>query len=304
MHFHSVTSQDGTITIDFDLGHLYLTATTQEDSMTSIDEYGRYRTRFAPVCGIQMYEQMAIRNKLPNYHLLLTHDILAKPDRYAAVFRNMVEYQNRCIILDNSVVELEHPLGIQDVKEAADIVQANVIVLPDVYRDGEATADSCRTAYRPWEEALSGIFPEDHNWSFMYVPQGRTLQEYAKSAQAMESNAEFPRIEWWGVARNMVEHVGSRQKPLEICNILNGRRHIHMLGFSDDLIDDVLTVRKSGYLVAGIDSAVPLRCDEPFTLTTTVGKRDPKWLDEAEYNDFVQDNIEAATRLFSGTGRG
>lgn len=258
--------------------------------------------QFAPVCGVQMYEQMAIRNELPSYHLLLAHDILARTERYSAVFKHM-RPGPRTIILDNSVVELKSPI-IDPVKIAiaAKAVDANVIVLPDIYRDAYATVLSCEEAYQTWEPVFNEALGPD-NYSFMMVPQGLDKHEFAKCAEAFADQVRYPKIRWWGIPRNQVETVGTRKWAIEACGMLNPFRDMHMLGFSDDVMDDLMMARWCGSRIAGIDSAVPLRIaagKRYMSLSLTAKEVPPRpegWLENGVYDGIVHENIRITNRL-------
>lgn len=263
------------------------------------DDRAYYNTvQFAPVCGIQMYEKMAIKGCLPYYHLLLAHDILARPERYKDVFTAMhYRRHNPTIILDNSVVELKSPIAdVAKVAEAASTVKANVIVLPDIYKDAEATAKSCRDHYITWRDTMDYILGEG-NYTFMMVPQGKTLNEFTWCAEQFTDRDKFPNIGWWGVPRNLVELHGSRWQGLNILRTLRPDRNIHMLGFSDIFIDDIQCCNLfHGPQLRGIDSAVPLRTKD-FSLTAEVPPRPEGWLETAEFEPWVEQNIAYVQNL-------
>lgn len=265
-------------------------------------------TQFAPVCGIQMYEQMAIRNMLPSYHLLLAHDIVERPDRYQAVFQNMKG--ERTIILDNSITELGTAVDVEVISDAARAVKANVIILPDVYKDAQATIKSTEENYdiylRHFDKALG---PD--NYSFMVVPQGKTIAEFAWCAEQLSTMSynRYSKIHWWGVPRNAADLHGTRKHAIQICAALDPSRAIHMLGFSDNVYDDIMMARGGAdTFIRGIDSAVPMRCSNrikpvPFSLSITsdqIGKRPEGWLEEAELTEIVIKDWQYAKQLISG----
>lgn len=220
--------------------------------------------KFAPVCPAHIAKGLAGFYALGDYHLLLAHDILQKPDLYHEVFHpqgGMVGSAtlgyHETVILDNSVIELGTAVDIEVIVQAATVVKANVIVLPDVLLDAKATVEACRRAADDWEPILRKELGEWHNhdWSYMFVPQGLSREEFAWCA---EQFADDGRIGWWGIPRNYsIKGLGSRRDAVEICSALNGSKKIHLLGFGDDIVDDVLSARHPK--VNGIDSAVPLR---------------------------------------------
>ncbi len=300
-------------TLDFD-GKPVVTFTNEAiPNLSPLTKAKDMMTQFAPVCGVQMYEQMAIRNILPNYHLLLAHDIVERPDRYATVFRNME--RPATIILDNSITELGTAVDVEVISDAARAVKANVIILPDVYMDAQATIKSTEENYdiylRHFDKALG---PD--NYSFMVVPQGKTIAEFAWCAEQLSTMSynRYSKIHWWGVPRNAADLHGTRKHAIQICAALDPTRAIHMLGFSDNVYDDIMMARGGAdTFIRGIDSAVPMRCSKaidggfdmpaPFSLSITpdqIGKRPESWLEEAELTEIVIKDWQYAKQLISG----
>lgn len=246
--------------------------------------------QFAPVCPIHLLEEMQHRRFAGTYHLPLAHDVVRHPARYYNLFSRMYP---RKVILDNSVIELGSSVNLDVIREAADSTQADVIVLPDVLLDKDATIEACSTALENWSGALK-IDKSSNSRKFMIVPQGRTLSEWIECA---EHFANHPLIGWWGIGRFFREHnIGSRQTAVRICRTLNNYRDIHLLGFSDDLLDDVLTAQTLG--VRGIDSAVPIRAaslNMKLSLSPefVLPPRGNWWDDPAtQYVDLMQNNVQ------------
>jgi hypothetical protein len=156
------------------------------------------------------------------------------------------------VILDNSVIETGGAVDLELILQAANVVQPATTVLPDILLDCDETIRSCTNAIRSWPHRFqSAGLPAN----FMFVPQGRTLDEWIFCA---EEFARYKQINYWGIPRNVVgTEIESRVGLAHILHALNPNRKIHMLGFSDNLADDIVAA-KSGY-VHGIDSAVPIR---------------------------------------------
>lgn len=212
---------------------------------------------FAPVCPIHILESLIDIDQAGNYHLPLAHDVIHNEIRYERAFKVIREQYGHylsTVILDNSVIELGSAVNIEVIAAAAKTVKANVIVLPDVLLDASATITQCRKALDPWSKKLDHELGEG-NYTFMYVPQGTTPNEFAACAEAL---AEDERIGWWGIPRNYnIKGLGSRRDAVDIVHMLNPKRNIHLLGFSDNILDDILSARHPA--VTGMDSAVPLR---------------------------------------------
>lgn len=247
--------------------------------------------RFAPVAPIHILEELNARPGADNYHLPLAHDVLRFPKEYEALFqRSISDDYRRTVILDNSVIELGLSVDVGIIKEAAEIVKANVIVLPDVLLDTDKTIRDCLAALEEWDR----IFTDSSlmKYTFMIVPQGTDRGSWARCAEAFANDT---RIGWWGIPRNYnIKGLGSRRDAVEIVRAINSNRRIHLLGFSDDIVDDILAARAPG--VTGIDSAVPIRAASlglPFSmgLDAVLPPRGEWWDDPSTYfTDLMQRN--------------
>lgn len=240
--------------------------------------------KFAPVCPINVLKQMSSLAS-GDYHLLLAHDVADKPKEYRS-FRN--GFHAMTVIMDNSVIELGGAVDLKVILKACTDVDCTTVVLPDVLLDGKATVESCKAALETWSPAFHPLWGNSRQRGFMYVPQGKTLKEFAASAEAL---AHHPDINFWGVPRNLVANVGTRRDALEIVYALNSHRRIHLLGFSDDIIDDVIVSKDRR--VEGIDSAVPIRAAS-LGLTMSLALDLPPrgdWWDTATHVPLMDENL-------------
>ena len=199
---------------------------------------------FAPVAPPEMLLSLKAKGALGNYHLLLAHDVVAQKELYREIFNDLS--QSMYIIMDNSVIELGEPVAPEVIEEAHSIVPTTVTVLPDYIGECERTVGSCTMAAQKWSQ--KGLGP------FMAVPQGRILNEFIDCAIALK---DLPGVEAWGVPRHATVKLGSRHPLLYQIIITDPIKTVHLLGFSDNLKDDISCARAHG--VNGIDSAVPLR---------------------------------------------
>lgn len=267
-------------------------------------------SRFAPVGPLSVMWPLlsAGCEAIGNYHLLLAHDVLANPNSWrdwSNALRNMRwhleggKIQHPTIIMDSSVIELGKPMPMSKILQAAKIVNADVIVLPDVIGDQATTHALCYD----FELAWRGDSSELRKYEYMFVPQGRDLAEYIDSLTFMETHMDC--VRWVGLPRDCHEHgIKSRRDLINIVNGFESRKgpyKIHLLGMSNhDLIDDVISCHHADNVV-GIDSAVPLRAGwlyQEFKLTRTdYGKRGNFWK-EAQLNTKILDNISYVRRTF------
>lgn len=210
-------------------------------------------SKFAPVAPPLMLLDLKAQGALGDYHLLLAHDVVAQKELYKEIFDDLDE--KPFIIMDNSVIELGQPVDVETMAEATSIVRSDLIVLPDVIGDMEKTIEMST-------RAALGYRPESNASRFMAVPQGTTLQELTACAEQLML---IPEVQAWGVPRHVTGRLGTRHHLVYALMVLRPIFTMHLLGFSDNLVDDISVARAAG--VNGIDSAVPIRLgllDEPF----------------------------------------
>lgn len=214
-------------------------------------------THFAPVVPLPIANVLKKTGRLGNYHLLLAHDVLAYPVEYVDTYLS-IPYVH--IILDNSVVELGHSLPIEDLVKAAGILRPNYLVIPDVMGDCD------RSLQVAWEftHDLMNRAP----MPLMGVIQGKTVDEYLRS---MRELITMPNVKALSVPRLVHKYLGTRIDMVATVRQFCPNHPIHLLGFSESLLDDVISARHPG--VMGIDSAVPARAAlDETTLTLDVDR--------------------------------
>lgn len=235
---------------------------------------------FAPVAPGNIVIEMRSPG---NYHLLLAHDVVKYPDHY-----QWMANKAWTKIMDNSVVETGGAVDFKMVAEAQRITRANVVVMPDVYVDGPATLAAVEEAYPEWD-----VYFRSNDIELMVVPQGRNYGEWIQCAEAL-SHSKYSNIRWWGIPRNIIDKnlFPTRMQALHIAHMLSPRRKIHLLGFSDNILDDMLSARFK--CVTGIDSTVPLRAASlniPMSLKMKMPPRGD-WWETVTYLDQMDSNCE------------
>lgn len=218
--------------------------------------YTRIRHQFSPVAPIGLMEDMDELGLLGSYHLLIADKVLGDQRRYAELFEARREAGIRdYIMMDNSLIELGHPLPAADLVRAVEIVHANTIVLPDSYGNMQETVErSVNGAYEMW-----GTLPD--YCSFQYVVQGTSVEEAMQGLEALRKwepetgTSVLERVTHLSVPRVFCDTVGSR-KPLIHEVYRRTGLPIHLLGFSENIKDDILSATMRG--VTGIDSAMPI----------------------------------------------
>jgi hypothetical protein len=149
--------------------------------------------QFAPVAPLQLHKALAEKGKLGDYHLLLAHNILADPVAHTQFWAHRSE---AFIIMDNSLIELGRPLDASKVVEAAEMVNAQVVVLPDVLGDAKATLRFIKHDI--------GKIPK--HFIRLGVVQGTSLEECLRMTTEMVRLG----VDAISVPRHLTERLGSR----------------------------------------------------------------------------------------------
>jgi hypothetical protein len=103
-------------------------------------------------------------------HMFLTH-LVEKYPFYAKFARSVKGYK----ILDNSLIELGGSVELQRVLDAAAHIDADEIILPDVFCDGTATVRATQAAI----QELRTIYPDGNfPYKIMAVAQGKDEKEW------------------------------------------------------------------------------------------------------------------------------
>lgn len=199
--------------------------------------------RFSPILPTWLGTQLGTE-VMGDYHLLLAHDVIDHPEES----RKLYDDPHNTIIMDNSLIELGYPIEGPKMVEAVSIIRPTCVVLPDYLGEAEQTIAASWQFSAQMDALLPGL-------SKMGVIQGRTLPEALGCATKLMM---IPGVDCLSIPRVLTEYLGTRVTITEmVLNMFPNLRLLHLLGFSDDLVDDVNTARIPG--VSGIDSAVPVR---------------------------------------------
>jgi hypothetical protein len=274
----------------------------------TINNHPTHHPKFAPVAPIQILEEMS-PFVFGDYHLLLAHHVLEFPERFTARFREYILTTaggDVVVIMDNSIVELGIPIPI-DVMEAAlkaistaEPIHAHrlsrlrlVPVLPDEMGSADITALRSTIAYSEWVQ--SDIV--DLSEGFMLVTHGPSWEEFTNIADAFLLDTKaFPLITWAGVPRLLGP---MRTAAVQYIHLIRPDINIHLLGFSDNIWDDLQAARQTGVL--GIDSAVPIRHPQQLSPSHKQEPRPKNWFEKGTLDDHPHalDNIRAVRQWLS-----
>ena len=155
-----------------------------------------------------------------NMHMFLTH-MVEKYPIYAKVARECSGYK----ILDNSLIELGGSVDIQRVLDAADLIGADEIILPDVFQNGPATIQSVKDAL----EYLYELYP-NRNWPYKLqaVAQGKDEAEWAACYNTLY---DMPDIDVIGIPKILAK-MHPQGRPYFVrnyCRVGGSKKH-HLLG--------------------------------------------------------------------------
>lgn len=152
-------------------------------------------------------------------HMFLTH-LVEKYPFYAKFAREVKGYK----ILDNSLIELGGAVNLQRVLDAAAHIDADEIILPDVFQNGPETIKAVKASI---EELLTiysdGKFP----YKLMAVAQGKDEKEWCECYEFLLNN---PYVDVIGVPKVLAKtHPKGRPHFVnEHCDLQ--RKQHHLLG--------------------------------------------------------------------------
>lgn len=224
-----------------------------------------------------------------DYHMCLAH-LIGKDKEYTEFYKTMCADPDKYVIMDNGLIEGD-PRPIEELVEKALMIGATEIILPDVFKDTEATLEAACYAMEYLE-----AYGRDLPFKVMAVPQGSTIEEWLYCAEQM--------IEWdidcLGIPKVLVA-INGRDGRLDALQRLGNKLRgldIHLLGCWTNALELTL-IAKAEYEgiirpIRGVDSALAYyytkeglllnQCDKPSGYVNFADKS----LDE----DLLKRNIE------------
>lgn len=251
-------------------------------------------TSYAPTAPTHILSQLKEKGWLGKYHLLLAHDVIDNAEEYEKIF-SAREGHGYEIILDNGAYELGTPMPAEDLHDAAMIVGAKYIALPDKLKDWEATIDLAEAGAHAFRR-----IDKQPPYGMLAIPQGNSMAEFTGCIRALQG---LFNVQAWGIPRVVGDAIGTRETAVQWVTALTPRLPIHLLGFTNDFRDDIVCCRIRG--VVGIDSTEPIRLGlegKELNLTEPIspGPRGDFWTEEVEINNQVIKNIQIMDKLLNG----
>lgn len=143
-----------------------------------------YICNILPAENVAQYEQ--------RYEMYLAPEVLKHPERYKEIAQGRDSYK----ILDNGCYELGSSLPMEQILEAARIINANEIILPDTMGDAEETIKATLEALKTLHK-IFGI--RSIPYKLMAVIQGSKPSDYGFCAEVYKS---YPEITTLGIPKN------------------------------------------------------------------------------------------------------
>lgn len=177
------------------------------------------------------------------YHMALAQYVLQDP-AYAA-FYQALHKQDHFIMLDNGAAENGHSIGIENVVRAAEMIDADEIIMPDVLDESRATIAATLAARQYVPERMRAV-----------VPQGRDWEEWQDCALAL---LEF-KCRTICVAKRYEALKGGRAYALKLIedNGWHKTYNVHLLGCYRNPLGEIRNARKVAPWVRGIDTGAPI----------------------------------------------
>lgn len=203
------------------------------------------------------------------FHLLLTH--LLKSPSYKAHYKRQ-RREGAYLVLDNSAHEQGSGQDPVTLLKAGFELDAQEIVVPDVLDDAGLTIERCLSAHEEWfENGASRDMLDVYSPAFMYVPQGKTVQDWAECLYALIRVHEYTARKYslrrdlvigvskdydvWpgGLKRLIEEYVIPQRNRLEYNGI---KMQVHMLGWMRNLWN-LQRIARTHPWIRSTDSAKP-----------------------------------------------
>lgn len=179
--------------------------------------------------------------------MLLTHLVEEYPE-YAKIARDSHNYK----ILDNSLIELGGALSMERLVKAADVIEANEIILPDVFQDGEATVVEAKKSIE-WlrNHDLLG------KYKLMVVCHGKTFEEWKNCFDQVNA---MPEVDVIGVPKVTATWLPHHNRTDLFYIFKNTNKEVHLLG-SWYSLSELLTLGKECWdFVRSADTCLPALC--------------------------------------------
>lgn len=188
-----------------------------------------------------------------DYHLALTHLVLKYP-KYAQFYKECRE-KGDFVILDNSLIELGEAVEIDKVLEAAEIINPNEIVLPDVFLNKNETIN---TVIKTLFELVSkkGTISK---YKLQVVCHGKNDKEWK---ECWDTFSVYPEIDCIAIPKvTTTIFKGGRPEAVRYALENNpNNKDIHLLGIWEDVSELKEYTEEEREKIRGVDSSIFFHC--------------------------------------------
>ncbi len=177
--------------------------------------------------------------------MLLTHLV----EKYPEYVSLALEHPNTYKILDNSLIELGGALSMDRLIAAADCIKADEIILPDVFKNGPATATEARKSIE-WlkDKGLLG------KYKLMAVCHGNNFNEWE---QCFNNLKNMPEIDVIGVPKVTSTWLPERSRECLYKYFKDTEKQIHFLGSWYTLKEITNIEEEVFHKVRSVDTCLP-----------------------------------------------
>lgn len=215
--------------------------------------------------------------------MLLTHLVEQYPE-YAKMARESNVYK----ILDNSLIEIGSALSMERLLNAAERIDADEIILPDVFKDGEATVVEAKKSIE-WLRAHNML----GKYKLMVVCHGNTFEEWQHCFDQLNA---MPEVDVIGVPKVTATWLPSQNRSELYPIFKNTTKEIHLLG-SWYSLSELLTLGKECWdFVRSADTCLPALC--AIQNKTVWENRDGTIELDKEYKELTREKYDQVLNSF------
>lgn len=204
--------------------------------------------KFAVICPIPLLRKYAV---VSDYHMALTHLVLE--NREYADFYKERRKRGDYVILDNSLIEMGSAMDMEKMLRAAEMINPNEVVLPDVFRCSGETIEAI-------DRCLMSYGRELRHYKTMAVVQGQNMEEWL---QCHDILSKYPEVSCIGIPKVASTFNDAASGRYGICTMLNmwnwhdPNKAYHLLGVWDNPYPEIDAISTYNW-VRGVDTVLPV----------------------------------------------
>lgn len=204
--------------------------------------------KFALIVPLMQLDYLPRSAKHLGYHMALGQ-ALVQSRAYRKYYRRLGR-RDRFIIVDNGAAEPEaERVPFSNVRDAAEEIGADEIILPDVIRDCSATL----TEISKHEKIIREIPP----YRRFVVPQGETIEEWSFCLTEISRMIDFATI---GIPKHLERLDDGRRSAVAAVRSMHqfDSCPLHYLGIWENPLQEIRRMCRQRWPIRGIDSGAPI----------------------------------------------